>query len=286
MSDHRAFPKRLRDSYTATNHAIIGYIMLQTTGVALSDTATATLAEKHLQDSIKNAQAIANVMPSIVVKDLSDDVGPVAPGAASDVTGNQIGRFSVSLKRHSSAKAYNNALAELRGRCYMVHFVRYACALPSLACGSSNVIPLVPSRKLFQRSVNRSRVSFPERGAISKPANAPSTKERNIVRNVFIVSLAPQSLYTTRSILFLVRRHPHHLLSSQNNALLERWSESFNRTVSPVFADVSVMMMSVSSSRCDDARPSSLTPIASAVMVESSSVESSTRLVTRARQQN
>ena len=85
----QSLSKALRDSYTATNHAIIGYVMLQTTGVALSDTATATLAEKHLQDSIKNAQAIANVMPSIVVKDLSDDVGPVAPGAASDVTGNE-----------------------------------------------------------------------------------------------------------------------------------------------------------------------------------------------------
>lgn len=81
--------KALRDSYTATNHAIIGYIMLQTSGVALSDTATSTLAERHLGDCVQNAQAIANVMPSLVVKDLSDDVGGVAAGAASSVSSNE-----------------------------------------------------------------------------------------------------------------------------------------------------------------------------------------------------
>ncbi len=81
--------KALRDSYTATNHAIIGYIMLQTSGVALNDSATSTLAQQHLQDHVNNAQAIANVIPSLVVKDISDDVGSVEPGAASQVTNNQ-----------------------------------------------------------------------------------------------------------------------------------------------------------------------------------------------------
>jgi ferritin-like metal-binding protein YciE len=81
--------KALRDSYTATNHAIISYIMLQTTGVALNDPETASLARQHLADCVSNAQAIANVMPSLVVKDLSDDVGNVSPGAATEVTGNQ-----------------------------------------------------------------------------------------------------------------------------------------------------------------------------------------------------
>ena len=84
----QSLSKALRDSYTATNHAIIGYIMLQTTGVALSDTETATLAQQHLQDAVSNAQAIANVMPSLVVQDLSDDVGAVATGAATEVTGS------------------------------------------------------------------------------------------------------------------------------------------------------------------------------------------------------
>ena len=81
--------KALRDSYTATNHAIIGYIMLQTTGVGLNDQETADLAERHLADHVANAQAIASVMPSLVVKDLSDDVGNVSAGAAEAVTTNQ-----------------------------------------------------------------------------------------------------------------------------------------------------------------------------------------------------
>jgi ferritin-like metal-binding protein YciE len=81
--------KALRDSYTASNHAIISYIMLQTTGIALNDTATAALAERHLQDCVRNAQAIANIMPSLVVKDLSDDVGSVDASAATQVTGSQ-----------------------------------------------------------------------------------------------------------------------------------------------------------------------------------------------------
>jgi ferritin-like metal-binding protein YciE len=85
----QSLSKALRDSYTATNLAVIGYVMLQTTGIALNDTATATLAEKHLQDTVKNAQAIANIMPSLVVKDLSDDVGAVESSAATDVTSNQ-----------------------------------------------------------------------------------------------------------------------------------------------------------------------------------------------------
>lgn len=81
--------KALRDSYTAENLAIISYIMLQTTGLALNDPETATLAERHLQDHVSNAQAIANLMPSLVVKDLSDDPGNVSPDAATQVTGNQ-----------------------------------------------------------------------------------------------------------------------------------------------------------------------------------------------------
>ena len=80
--------KALRDSYTATNHAIIAYVMLQTTGEALDDAETAKLAERHLADAVANAQAIAKVMPALVVKDLSDDVGTVSMGAGDKVTGN------------------------------------------------------------------------------------------------------------------------------------------------------------------------------------------------------
>ena len=59
--------KALRDDYTATNHAIIGYIMLQTTALALHDETTAELAASHLADHVKNAQAIAAIMPAFVI---------------------------------------------------------------------------------------------------------------------------------------------------------------------------------------------------------------------------
>lgn len=85
----QSISKALRDSYTATNHAIIGYIMMQTTGAALNDTATVSLAELHLQDCVRNAQAIAHVIPSLVVEDLSDDVGAVDATAATQVTESQ-----------------------------------------------------------------------------------------------------------------------------------------------------------------------------------------------------
>ena len=81
--------KALRDSYTAINHATIAYIMLQTTGIALNDQATADLAERHLGDCVANAQAIAALMPMLVVKDLSDDVGNMAIGTADKVTSNE-----------------------------------------------------------------------------------------------------------------------------------------------------------------------------------------------------
>jgi ferritin-like metal-binding protein YciE len=92
--------KALRDSYTATNHAIIAYIMLQTTALALNDQETATLAAQHLQNHVHNAQAIASIMPSLVIYDLSDDVGPVSPDVTKQVTGNkQVG----SLYQSSNA---------------------------------------------------------------------------------------------------------------------------------------------------------------------------------------
>jgi ferritin-like metal-binding protein YciE len=95
--------KALRDSYTATNHAIIAYIMLQTTGIALSDQETANLAERHLADCVANAQAIASIMPALVVKDLSDDVGSVATGTVDRVINNQ--KLSHLYRNLNSASA-------------------------------------------------------------------------------------------------------------------------------------------------------------------------------------
>ncbi len=99
--------KALRDSYTALNHAIIGYIMLQTTGLALNDTETASLGEQLLQDHVRNAQAIASVMPSLVIADLNDDLsGSVNEGAAAQVTGSQ----QLGFLFHSASGGQSQAL--------------------------------------------------------------------------------------------------------------------------------------------------------------------------------
>ncbi|GAC1386031.1 MAG: hypothetical protein NVS4B8_08030 [Herpetosiphon sp.] len=89
--------KALRDSYTAVNHAVIGYVMLQTTALALADQETADLAARHLQDHAHNAQAIASVMPKLVLADVRDDVGQV-PDVSQQITGNQ----QVSFLYHAS----------------------------------------------------------------------------------------------------------------------------------------------------------------------------------------
>lgn len=81
--------KSLRDDYTVTNHAIIASIMLQTTALALNDQKTADLASDVLSDFVGNAQAIASVMPTLVIQDISDDVDIESSNIVSQVTTNQ-----------------------------------------------------------------------------------------------------------------------------------------------------------------------------------------------------
>lgn len=77
--------KAMRDSYTAISLANISYVMLQTTSLALNDKESAGLAEKHLRDWVGNAQAIANLIPDLVVRELSDDELEVNGQAAAKV---------------------------------------------------------------------------------------------------------------------------------------------------------------------------------------------------------
>lgn len=77
--------KAMRDSYTALSLANISYVMLQTTSLALNDKESAALAEKHLRDGLGNAQAIANLIPDLVVRELSDDELEVNSQAAAKV---------------------------------------------------------------------------------------------------------------------------------------------------------------------------------------------------------
>lgn len=66
--------KMLRDDYTALNLAAVGYTMLHTTGLALRDQATADLALRHLKHYTEIIMQINQIIPSVVVADLRNDV--------------------------------------------------------------------------------------------------------------------------------------------------------------------------------------------------------------------
>jgi hypothetical protein len=69
--------KMLRDDYTALNLAAVSYEMLHTTGLALQDQTTADLALHHLKDYTSIIMEINQIIPSVVVADLRDDVPSV-----------------------------------------------------------------------------------------------------------------------------------------------------------------------------------------------------------------
>lgn len=69
--------KALRDSYTALNHAIVGYVMLSSTASALKSEETKLLADQFLRDYIELAQQVMAVIPSLTVRDISDSGVPV-----------------------------------------------------------------------------------------------------------------------------------------------------------------------------------------------------------------
>jgi hypothetical protein len=66
--------KMLRDDYTALNLAAVSYTMLHTTGLALQDQATADLALRHLKHYASSIMEINQIIPTVVVEDLRNDV--------------------------------------------------------------------------------------------------------------------------------------------------------------------------------------------------------------------
>ncbi len=67
--------RMLRDNYTALNMSSISYVQLHTTGLAYGDQAVADMALKHLNDLTPIIMQINQIMPNIVVKELTDE-GP------------------------------------------------------------------------------------------------------------------------------------------------------------------------------------------------------------------
>ena len=75
--------KNFRDNYTALSLSNISYVMLISTCLACNDTETADLASRHLKENAQFASDIGNLIPSLVIRDLSD-LTDLNPGAIEE----------------------------------------------------------------------------------------------------------------------------------------------------------------------------------------------------------
>ena len=66
-------PKNLRDDYTAFSLAAIGYVMLNTTALALGDQEVADLATQHLGNYAMGLIALHYIIPAVVVRSLQQE---------------------------------------------------------------------------------------------------------------------------------------------------------------------------------------------------------------------
>ena len=81
-------PKNLRDDYTATSLAAIGYVMLHTTALSLGDREIADLAHRHLKDHARNVMLLHNAIPGAVIAFLQKDGLPARSDALSEISKN------------------------------------------------------------------------------------------------------------------------------------------------------------------------------------------------------
>jgi ferritin-like metal-binding protein YciE len=81
-------PKNLRDDYTATSLAAIGYVMLHTTALSLGDREVADLAHRHLRDHARNVMLLHNLIPGAVISFLQKDGLPARQDALTEISRN------------------------------------------------------------------------------------------------------------------------------------------------------------------------------------------------------
>lgn len=81
-------PKNLRDDYTATSLAAIGYVMLYTTALSLGDREVAELAHRHLKDHARSVMRLHNVIPASVIAFLRHDGLPARGDVLEEVSRN------------------------------------------------------------------------------------------------------------------------------------------------------------------------------------------------------
>lgn len=65
--------KMLRDDYTTLSLAAVSYTMLNTTGHALNDPATAQIAARHLRQITPLITGVSRIMPLVVARELGED---------------------------------------------------------------------------------------------------------------------------------------------------------------------------------------------------------------------
>jgi len=93
-----AVSKAFRDSYTAIHHAIVGYVMLNTTALALQSEETRILADDFLNEWIDLSHRVLGVIPGLVIRDLMDEgIQLYDFKAAQEVKDNE--SFSVVFRR-------------------------------------------------------------------------------------------------------------------------------------------------------------------------------------------
>jgi ferritin-like metal-binding protein YciE len=80
--------KNLRDDYAALSLAAIGYVMLNTTALALDDREVADLASQHLRDYTKALVGLHRVIPAAVVRFLQQEGLPARPDVLNEVYRN------------------------------------------------------------------------------------------------------------------------------------------------------------------------------------------------------
>jgi len=78
----QAVSKILRDDQTALNLAATAYSMLHTTGLALDELPLATISLRHLKDITPLVMELGELIPSVVVHELSGGCRQLDPGTA------------------------------------------------------------------------------------------------------------------------------------------------------------------------------------------------------------
>src|SRR5215207_10465911 len=78
--------KNLRDDYTAFSLATVGYVMLHTTALSLSEQEVAALARQHFSDYAEAVTLLHNVIPGAVVRFLREDGLPVREDVLPEIS--------------------------------------------------------------------------------------------------------------------------------------------------------------------------------------------------------